>query len=245
MELNVLIVDDVQEEIAHAKRALSIAKTLPELADIALIPKIFTDPKEVEKSKIKFHFALIDVDMPELNGFELAKKLNQVQPSCLIIFLTNHDELATEGFLVRTHRYLIKPIEQEKFEEATLSAVMKFKSFGYIQVVDDFKERILDLNDILYFQTNEKGSQVFTTKDRKFECTLSLSELEKRFPEGLFFRINKDLLIHMKYYVAVNRTDRLVLLECGDVTKELLISYAKLKKLKIARHSYYQLRGAY
>ena len=48
------------------------------------------------------------MEMPELNGFEVARKLRVYQPDAGIIFLTSHFEFADEGYRVRALRYVQK-----------------------------------------------------------------------------------------------------------------------------------------
>ena len=54
----------------------------------------------------RFDLYILDVEMPELNGFEVAKKLRVYQPDAGIIFLTSHFEFADEGYKVRALRYV-------------------------------------------------------------------------------------------------------------------------------------------
>ncbi|MEJ7701756.1 MAG: response regulator [Pyrinomonadaceae bacterium] len=57
----------------------------------------------------------LDVQMPELNGFELLAKLDW-QP--LVVFATAYDQYALQAFEVHSIDYLLKPIEPEKLERA-------------------------------------------------------------------------------------------------------------------------------
>jgi two-component system LytT family response regulator len=59
----------------------------------------------------------LDVQMPELNGFELLAKLDW-QP--LVVFATAYDQYALQAFEVHSIDYLLKPIEPEKLERAFL-----------------------------------------------------------------------------------------------------------------------------
>ena len=56
----------------------------------------------------RFDLYILDVEMPELNGFEVARKLRVYQPDAGIIFLTSHFEFADEGYKVRALRYVQK-----------------------------------------------------------------------------------------------------------------------------------------
>ena len=87
------------------------------------------------KAAIKFlkegnraDLALLDIDMPEMNGITLAAKLKDIQPDIAIIFVTGYAEYAVKAFEVHVQGYLLKPISEEKLAEEidyVLAAVKK------------------------------------------------------------------------------------------------------------------------
>lgn len=58
--------------------------------------------------------ALLDIDMPEINGIELAVELKKTNPGISVIFLTGHSQYAVEAFRIHAQGYLLKPINKEK-----------------------------------------------------------------------------------------------------------------------------------
>jgi two-component system LytT family response regulator len=63
----------------------------------------------------------LDIQMPGMTGFEL---IRQMQPDDmpLIIFVTAYDAFAVDAFEVHAVDYLLKPIEQERLEQAVQRA---------------------------------------------------------------------------------------------------------------------------
>ena len=61
--------------------------------------------------------ALLDIDMPELNGIQLAVKLKEIEPDINIIFLTGYSEYALDAFEVHAQGYLLKPVNKERLEK--------------------------------------------------------------------------------------------------------------------------------
>lgn len=71
----------------------------------------FSNPEmlmyEVEDGKIADIF-ILDVEMPDMDGFELADKIRKYTETSVIIFLTSHDEMASMGYKSKALRYVIK-----------------------------------------------------------------------------------------------------------------------------------------
>src|SRR5215831_13845152 len=60
----------------------------------------------------------LDVQMPGLTGFEVARRLLETRASAEIIFVTAYDQHAIEAFEVNAVDYLLKPVEQARLEMA-------------------------------------------------------------------------------------------------------------------------------
>ena len=61
--------------------------------------------------------ALLDIDMPEMDGLTLAGKIKEISPDTAIIFLTGYSEYAVDAFSIHAAGYLLKPISRDKLLE--------------------------------------------------------------------------------------------------------------------------------
>lgn len=71
--------------------------------------------------------ALLDIDMPEMNGIELASEIKKLWPDTYIIFLTAYSEYAFDAFSVRAGGYLLKPVTEEMLAAEVAYAFSKKK----------------------------------------------------------------------------------------------------------------------
>lgn len=96
-----------------------------------------------EAKKTSFDIALLDIEMPGMNGFELAEQLSNMYPNIKLIFITAYNSYATEAFAVNAIDYILKPIREQRLIKALDKVVDK--------KIDDFKTK----NDIqeVYIQT--------------------------------------------------------------------------------------------
>lgn len=74
------------------------------------------------------HLIFLDIEMPEINGIDLARKIISLNSEVEIIFITAHEEFAFEAFNVYASGYLLKPIDSVDIS-ALLDIIVKRKSY--------------------------------------------------------------------------------------------------------------------
>ena len=64
----------------------------------------------------KIQIAILDIEMPGINGIEAAQQIRQADKDCCIIFLTAFDEFsyAKKAITVRALDYLLKPYDEQE-----------------------------------------------------------------------------------------------------------------------------------
>lgn len=67
--------------------------------------------------KYKYELVFLDIEMPAMNGIDLARALRVKSDTLEIVFLTGHIEYALEGYEVNALRYLTKPVNPQKLQE--------------------------------------------------------------------------------------------------------------------------------
>ena len=103
-KMNVLVCDDDQQIVDSIIEEL---KKKSEETHVALRFYGFSQPSQIDLS-LPYDIALLDIDMGETNGIELARKLRAENENIVIIFITNFIQYAPEGFEVQAFRYLLK-----------------------------------------------------------------------------------------------------------------------------------------
>lgn len=102
--MNVLVCDDERQIVD------SIIETLEKKTEETQVSSRFygfSQPSQIDLS-LPYDIALLDIDMGETNGIELARKLRAENENIVIIFITNFIQYAPEGFEVQAFRYLLK-----------------------------------------------------------------------------------------------------------------------------------------
>ena len=123
MKLRVIVVDD--EWLALKKMEMLLAAESSEsevkLEVVGLFPDAYQAVERVKREKVDLAF--LDVQMPEMDGFELAEQLLEIQPHIRIIFVTAYQEYAVKAFELNALDYLLKPVRQTRLATTLRRAV--------------------------------------------------------------------------------------------------------------------------
>ena len=91
-------------------------------------------------------FALLDIDMPEMNGIELSCRLRQYRPGMIVIFVTAHPEYSADAIHAKADFVVFKPYEREDILDALERARLlserqqkriRFRTFGHFDLFVD------------------------------------------------------------------------------------------------------------
>ena len=110
--MNILLVDDEELQLKRLKESVENA-----LTDVKLFS--YTNPlKALEESKSnKISIAFLDIEMPVVNGIQLAKELKAIDPLINIIFVTAYNDYALEAYKLHASGYITKPVNEMKISE--------------------------------------------------------------------------------------------------------------------------------
>lgn len=150
---------------------------------------------------------LLDIEMPEMTGFDLIKKLGNNKP--LIIFTTAKTDYAVEAFELNVVDYLVKPIALPRFRQAIDKAQeavdsnkqeVKVEEQGFVFVKDNGILKRIAIDDILFLEAMGDYVKVHTLQ--KFHVVhATLKSIEEKLPSSKFIRV------HRSYIVAINKID--------------------------------------
>lgn len=87
-----------------------------------LLVDTFSSGKQLlERAKsVSFDLVILDIEMPKMDGLQVAKSLRAMGEETEIVFLTSHVEYALKGYEVQALRYLTKPVDAEKLAKCFL-----------------------------------------------------------------------------------------------------------------------------
>ncbi|MBM7715159.1 response regulator [Siminovitchia sp. FSL H7-0308] len=107
--MRVILIDDESLALEF------LEKKLDEIGGIEIIGKYNDAYKGLEEiTKNHPDAVFLDIEMPEISGMDLAKKIQRLMPSVKIVFVTAHNEYAVDAFEINAADYIVKPIRQKR-----------------------------------------------------------------------------------------------------------------------------------
>lgn len=159
---------------------------------------------EYEEDKA-YDILLLDVEMKNMNGIELAKRIRKDNNRAEILFITSHFEFVGEGYEVDALHYLIKPISVEKLTQVLTKAAEKLSVEPPSVVISCEGETVkLYESDILYVESFLHYI-VIHTKDNEYKIKENISVFENKVSD-VFYRIHRSYLVSLKYITRISRT---------------------------------------
>ena len=172
---------------------------------------------------------LLDIEMGDMDGVCLAKKLRQDNQAVQIVFITGFPDFMAQGYEVSAVHYLLKPVEEETLTRVLERAAANCKRAqrALIFSVDGESVRV-DAGEILYAEALAHFCRI-NTRDGAFEVRLNFSQLEKMLGEG-FIRTHRSYLVRIGAIRRIGKTE--VTLDGGE-------------KIPLSRSSYQAVNQAF
>lgn len=174
----------------------------------------FENTTELLNSRKVYNLVLLDIELPEEDGVTFAKKHRHLFP--YVIFVTSHNDMMHSSFCSNVYGFVRKDcLEKDlfsainEFERLILdkTSIMFNTQNGSIEVYEDDILYFHFCDESIYMHTNQKTTRIFET---------SLLKVENKLTD-IFFRIDRNYIVNLKYIVEVKRGVRSVLLQNNEI----------------------------
>jgi two-component system response regulator LytT len=217
MELRAVLVDD--EQLARDE----LGYLLGQLGGVEVIGQAGNGLEALTTiDRLQPDVVFLDVQMPGLTGFEVARRLLEGRGASHIIFVTAYDQHAIEAFEVNAVDYLLKPVDQSRLEVAVERArrriVIDRPADGVnnadlekiIQLVTERQSRrerlaikvgerflLVQAEEIIYASLADEGITVVTSQYAGTSNYRTLDELHERLDPTVFWRVHRAHLVNI------------------------------------------------
>ena len=160
----------------------------------------------------EYDIYLLDIQMPGINGMETAEQIRKRRTTkswngSVIIFITSFKEYMADAFDVRAFHYLLKPIDESKFQNVfsravsdCLSAKEKAETHILIKSKDSYHKVLL--SDIYYVESDNK-KVIVHTMEGAIEYYGKMQDLEISLGND-FFRSHRCFIVNLEHITRYN-----------------------------------------
>lgn len=212
--MKVLIIED--ESRAANRLAKLLEKIAPEAELVNILESVRDSVKYLKylKSNASPDLIFSDIQLADGLSFEIFK---QVEVQCPIIFTTAFDQYAIEAFNTNGIDYLLKPIEEDRLEQAlkkleslsakpdmqaiirmmagNLPSAKKYKYRFMVKIGEQIKT--INTSDIKVFYSFDSASFILTQDKRNYIIDFTMDQLEDMLNPGEFFRVNRKFIVSL------------------------------------------------
>lgn len=148
-----------------------------------------------------FDLVFLDIQMAHPNGYEVGVELSTMNPKPLIIFTTNSQQYAIQGYGI-AFRYLCKPITLPLFRQAIMDAIPYILpqkitlSYGGTQ-------KMVFVNDILYFESLAHLIIFHLTGSKTFKVKDSMEHIIKTLQHPNFVHVHRSFCVNLDYIDSI------------------------------------------
>lgn len=174
--------------------------------DSIQVVDMFTSSVEALKSMESLHpdVVFLDIDMPVLNGMNLARELLAIIPDVSVVFVTAFDHYAVQAFEVNATDYLVKPISSNRLLQTVdklskrLSGSDDQMGTENIVIYDNEEYHVFQPEEILYIEAQRKETHIVTARTTVISRK-SLDQWESQLKPQGFFRCHRSFIVNLKH----------------------------------------------
>ena len=232
--INIAICDDERVEITYLTaivRKWAAVRDIPagvsgyESAERFLFA--YEDNKNVD-------ILLLDIQMKDMDGVELARRIRGENDAAEIIFITAFPDYAREGYEVSALHFLVKPVDADKLFAVLDKAWTNLNKPRKSILIETGGGSVrIPLADILYIETFSHIVDIVTSRG-KFAARMSAAEFETIAGET-FFRCHRSYVVNLRYVRRLGKTE--LTLDSGAV---IPVSRRLYHALNLAFARYYK-----
>lgn len=184
--------------------ALQYLKLLCEQIDNVEVVKAFNSPEKFiqEKDELEFDVCVLDIEMPGINGLQIANLLNGKH----VVFTTAYKDYAVDAFDLDAVDYITKPVQKDRLEKAFRKVDRMWKEgkagSDFITLNSEKGKSVIQTLDIFYITVSEVDSRdkviFFIDGSHLIVKNCSFEKLMEMLPSRQFCRINKREIIAMR-----------------------------------------------
>jgi DNA-binding LytR/AlgR family response regulator len=172
---------------------------------------------------------LLDIDMPEVSGFDIAREMRQAESDTVLIFISSHEHYVFKSIEYRPFRYIRKQYLEEELYHALKDAykLIDSESDKTIIIKVDDEDIRLKHSEIMYYEIESRKLSIHLKNKNVLNIRKTIRDFYKELADDNFIQINSGCVVNAKYIDKISSND--ITLENGE---KLIVSRPRIKNVK-------------
>lgn len=170
---------------------------------------VFSSAEEYLASEVDYELVITDIELPGIDGMELAMRVKAKNPEVYLVFLTSYTEFAAESYIIEAYQYILKKDMEERLPGLVEKVLSKIKrSHEELCWVGNNREvRKLLYKDIIYIR-KIKGSKYieYITVDGIYDERCTVNQVFDKIHSPAFIPINRAYIINVYHIKRMRGT---------------------------------------
>ncbi len=166
----------------------------------------FSNGKALLNSNRKYDIVILDIELPDGLGVNVANLLRKRNVDLIVIFVTNYTQYISEAFKVMPFQYLTKPIDKKLFLDEINRALKQFYSLKSQVAFSWNKEELcVNIKNIVYLECYSRKIKLKMIDGKEYFTRTSLLQCEEELSIYDFIRIHNGFLLNLRYLNGIDR----------------------------------------
>lgn len=157
----------------------------------------------------RYDIYLLDIEMPEMDGVNLAKKIYDYDARARIVFLTSYEKYACQSYQVGVYYYIMKDKYHDELTyllEKVCKEEEESKEECYT-ILTETRYCKLKMNDIMYLTKDQKYAIFHCVDGREYRERKGVENIYRTLPQQRFIVINRGIIVNVKYIIKYGKME--------------------------------------
>lgn len=228
--IKIIVCDDERETSEKIRKLVyDISRKLKRNVEVYMY---FTGKEVLDlicRKKAQFDLLLLDIDMPDISGLDVAKAVRDSGSEITLIFISSHEQYVFKSIEYRPFRYIRKNHISDELPHALKDAYTLLDSYNKKSITIKVSDEQIHLkhSDIMYCEIQNRKLNIHTNNGNVFALRSTIKDFSKKLEDNDFIQIHSGCIVNAKYIDKISNTN--ITLDNGE---KLLVSRTRIKSVK-------------
>lgn len=188
--------------------------------------------EDIHKNEYKFDVFILDMEMKEFFGFDMAKQIKRLDIDSDIAFVSSHDEDVFESFDYNPIQFIRRhclDIDMQKLINKICKDTLK-KQENRLVIKSEDGVVLLNRDDILYCEMESRKINIYTTDNtsKRISKRISLTELLTKLGKEFFVKVHSGCIVNARHVNEYSYNN--VIMDNGKIIEMSRGEFSNVKK---------------